>query len=733
MRKLFVLLALTGFVVSAATADAYLLPARPGQKSEIAPLAGKKLVSPTISNRLFSNSKATVDQWLTYTGGGDPNYYLGSIEDMDTTMDWFNPPAACSLLAARYSYVYTDRNQNLVTLFVAELNHNDDVGYYTDSFPEYHPNPPGNPNSPILSILASEQESVIPNPDLPAYADEDTFDISSLAYDDSLRIFGVGWVKAIPDSSPCPSIYANGNPPYHTLMHRDRGSGPAWYSSYHFAYIWAKVRFYSNPPPVLKACEDLPDNYSTDPRTVNVWWEDFGVPSESSGVENAILYYQVNSGAIDSIVDDISNIVYGDSTSGVFAFSIPGVSVGDTVTYWTSAIDLQGGRTDDINTYSYVIRAGTPNHFLLLVDYNNASYGWARFGYYWLANYGYYGGPVWKNYNNVLDFWDTDQYGNADSSVLDFYASATGDTQRTIVWMGWGSPELGVGWGQIFAYQDSAIVKKLLDNGGNLWLADQDQGYALGVTPGYGQQPVPAGHWARTHLGIAGMYDDYNTADSFSITGDPADPYFGNLFGLNPYAKLVIAPFYWVLGPGDNWTGVYDSLVTGAIPFAFLPLGENVAYYFNNTSNGSQVVNFYFSWDDIAPYDAAGDTFMLDDIDEAAADSVTIDVITKFFGISGVNNDNPNPIAMARLLTKNIMVTGKRSAGIKFTIPAKGNVSLDIYDGLGRHIANLIKGKLNGGIHKYYWKAEGVSSGAYFYRLTYNGKEVGTSKALVIR
>ena len=720
------------FSLNVSAFDAYLLPARPGEKSEIVPFNVRSKVSPRIKDRLFANTKATVDQWLTYTGSGCP-YYLGGVTDLDTTMVWFNPPAACSLLAGRYSYVYTDRNMNQVTLFFAELNHDTNVGYYTDSFPEYHGGGAGNTTSPIVSIIASEPESVVPNPDQPTYADEDTFDISSLGYDDSLRIFGVGWVKALGDSSPNPSIYANGIPPYHTLMHRDRGSGPAWYSSYHFAEIWALVRLYGNPPPVLKACEDIPDNYSTDPRTVNVWWEDFGLPAESSGVENAILYYQVNSGAVDTIVDDITNIVYGDSTSGVFAFSIPGVSVGDTVTYWVSAIDYQGGRTDDINTYSYVIRAGTPGNFLMLADFNSVSNGWARFGYYWYYNYGYYGGPVWKNYSNVLDFWDTDQYGNVDSTVLDFYATATSDTQKTIVWMGWGSPELGVGWGQIFAYQDSAIVKKLLDNGGNLWLADQDQGYALGVTPGYGQQPVPAGHWARTHLGIAGMYDDYNTEDSFSITGDPTDPYFGNLFNLNPHHKLVIAPFYWAFGPGDNYAGKYDSLVAAAVPFAFLPLGENVAYYFDNSANASQVVNFYFSWDDIAPYDAAGDTFMLDNIDEAAADSVTIDVITKFFGISGVNENNPHPISIPRLLTRNLIISNNRPAGISFTIPMKGDVNLDVYDCIGRHIHTIVKGRLSGGIHRYYWQADNTPNGVYILRMRYNSRDVGTGKIVVVR
>jgi len=717
--------------------DAYLLPARPGKKSEIVPVNIKKKIPTKIIAKLFTNEKATVDQWLSY-GGGDV-YYLGSTEDIDTFLVWFNPPAPCSLLKAKFDYTYTDRNMNQVKLFFAEMDINTDVGYYMDSFPVYHFNPTGNFSSPILNILVSEPESVVPNPDLPGYVDEDTFDISYLGYDDSLKIFGVGWVKAIPDFSPNPMIYANGSPPYHTLMHIHMGYDSAWYMSKHELIIAALVRFYGNPLPVLRTCEDLPDNYSTDLRTVNVWWEDWGVPLDSGGVKTAITFYQINNGPIDSIIVDKNAIVYGDSTNGVFAFTLPGVSVGDTVTYWVSAIDLQGGRTDDSTTYSYVIRSGTPGNFLLLVDYNSVSYGWARFDYYWYYNYGYFGGPVWKNYSNVLDFWDTEQYGNADSSVLDFYASATSDSQKTIVWMGWGSPELGAGWGALssvdpqFVYQETSIVKKLLDNGGNLWLADQDQGYALGVTPNYGQQPVPAGHWARTHLGIAGMYDDYNTADSFSIIGDPTDPYFGNLFNLNPYHKLVIAPFYWAFGPGDNWTGVYDSLVTGVVPLAFLPSGENVAYYFYNSSNDSRIVNCYFSWDDIAPYDTAGDTFMLNGIDEAAADSFTIDAIRFLICNEGIGNNNPHPIQTPRLLTKNLIVSSYKPLGISFTIPTKGDVNLDIYDYIGRYIHSIVNGRLSGGVHRYYWKIDNIPNGVYILKMRYNSRDVGTGKVIVVR
>jgi hypothetical protein len=57
------------------------------------------------------------------------------------------------------------------------------------------------------------------------------------------------------------------------------------------------------------------------------------------------------------------------------------------------------------------------------------------------------------------------------------------------------------------------------------------------------------------------------------------------------------------------------------------------------------------------------------------------------------------------------------STTIKFNLPSRSEVTLRVYDVLGKEIAVLINGELNGGIHKVEFNAAGLSSGLYIYQL----------------
>lgn len=59
---------------------------------------------------------------------------------------------------------------------------------------------------------------------------------------------------------------------------------------------------------------------------------------------------------------------------------------------------------------------------------------------------------------------------------------------------------------------------------------------------------------------------------------------------------------------------------------------------------------------------------------------------------------------------------------IKFNIPEKSEVSVDIYDMLGRRIAEVFRGILQSGINEVKWNGGGSSSGIYIYAVRYSGK-----------
>jgi len=54
---------------------------------------------------------------------------------------------------------------------------------------------------------------------------------------------------------------------------------------------------------------------------------------------------------------------------------------------------------------------------------------------------------------------------------------------------------------------------------------------------------------------------------------------------------------------------------------------------------------------------------------------------------------------------------------ISYSLPVESNVTLSIYNTLGQEIAQLKNGLLNAGDYKTEWRAEGLSSGVYFYKL----------------
>lgn len=58
------------------------------------------------------------------------------------------------------------------------------------------------------------------------------------------------------------------------------------------------------------------------------------------------------------------------------------------------------------------------------------------------------------------------------------------------------------------------------------------------------------------------------------------------------------------------------------------------------------------------------------------------------------------------------------STNIEFTLPAEGNVRLDLYDITGREVKNIISGSYSAGYYNVKINAEDLSGGIYFYRLT---------------
>ncbi|MBD3287681.1 T9SS type A sorting domain-containing protein, partial [candidate division KSB1 bacterium] len=70
------------------------------------------------------------------------------------------------------------------------------------------------------------------------------------------------------------------------------------------------------------------------------------------------------------------------------------------------------------------------------------------------------------------------------------------------------------------------------------------------------------------------------------------------------------------------------------------------------------------------------------------------------------------------------------STKISFALPQKANVTVDIYDVLGKKVTTLFFGLKTAGYHTISWNAAGNSSGLYFYRLNARGTDGNNFSAM---
>jgi hypothetical protein len=87
--------------------------------------------------------------------------------------------------------------------------------------------------------------------------------------------------------------------------------------------------------------------------------------------------------------------------------------------------------------------------------------------------------------------------------------------------------------------------------------------------------------------------------------------------------------------------------------------------------------------------------------------------------ITGIGDDTP--AVSNRLLAQNKPNPFNPSTVISYTVPAKGFVTLKVYNVAGQEVATLFEGESPAGTFQTTFNAKGLTSGVYFYRLTGNG------------
>lgn len=60
---------------------------------------------------------------------------------------------------------------------------------------------------------------------------------------------------------------------------------------------------------------------------------------------------------------------------------------------------------------------------------------------------------------------------------------------------------------------------------------------------------------------------------------------------------------------------------------------------------------------------------------------------------------------------------------ITYLLPAAGNISLKIFDILGKEVTSIVDGPQEAGFHRHEWNASNFASGVYLYQLSFIGDE----------
>ena len=100
-----------------------------------------------------------------------------------------------------------------------------------------------------------------------------------------------------------------------------------------------------------------------------------------------------------------------------------------------------------------------------------------------------------------------------------------------------------------------------------------------------------------------------------------------------------------------------------------------------------------------------------------------------FSPVVSVEEDEPVPGGFD--LGQNYPNPFNPSTTIAFEVPEGGHVRLTVYDALGRLVATLVEEELDAGKQTTTWKADGLSSGVYIYRLNAGAKTLARQMILM--
>ena len=192
---------------------------------------------------------------------------------------------------------------------------------------------------------------------------------------------------------------------------------------------------------------------------------------------------------------------------------------------------------------------------------------------------------------------------------------------------------------------------------------------------------------------------------SYSYLRGVPDTYFENIDSLG-IEKCITDN---VLG---DWTrGLTSPLIAPETPYA----GTKAATTIYNSSR-TILTNF--------PWSRLHDRYSNTRID------LIIDIMNWLSG--SAQNAQDRPLPKEFFLSQNYPNPFNAATTIKYDLPKASDVSIDIFDILGRKVETLVSGKQSAGSHTVIWNASNATSGVYFYKIQ-AGDYSDTKRCLLLK
>lgn len=471
-----------------------------------------------------------------------------------------------------------------------------------------------------------------------------------------------------------------------------------WTRKYTWDFALA-VELTGDIAPSIEDVTVLATTLSQDPRTVEATITDINPSGGPAGVQVAHLMYSVDEGAT---WQQVTMTATGD----LYSAEIPGQAPGTRVDYYIHAVDVENNASES-QKYNYNIFEPTAASLVVFNGYSSPT-GYPQSYYFGHDDFTTYSVIDWPH-----DVWS---YGALTGELLDFYTHLFEIT--------------------------TAGPNDINNDAVRTWLeADASRNYLLAGDEWLGAQsgwPASLDHAeGEFHYDILGIATEYNDIN-YAASGDQQAPSMvapvqGSLLG-DSLATLFAAtgdtmwyyPTYEI--NQSNWLDGVDFLSDVEVDMVATGIDGNTYNIAGHRElpAGNKIV--FLSYDPLS-LDAPEAQYYWYGFSSTAPQVQTL----WWFGANIVSVKKVDGLAPEAFeLTQNYPNPFNPSTVIRFSLPQRSDVSLKVFDVLGREVATLLSEVKDAGAYEVNFDASQLASGIYVYQLR-AGNFVSSKKMMLMK